>query len=68
MWMREARYYLNNGDNEMAKEKLETLIREASEITKEAPIVEEAKKMLEEIIPQNPPPTQFTKPPISDIV
>lgn len=68
VWMREARYYLNNGDNEMAKEKLETLIREASEITKEAPIVEEAKKMLEEIIPQNPPPTQFTKPPISDIV
>ena len=52
----------------MAKEKLETLIREASEITKEAPIVEEAKKMLEEIIPQNPPSTQFTKPPISDIV
>lgn len=46
MWMREAKYYLENNQINLAKKQLNKLIQEASNITKHAPIVKRAKELL----------------------
>lgn len=49
VWMREAMHYLKMSNYKKAKEQLKKLLDEASEITKDAPIVKLAESMLNDI-------------------